>query len=39
MGSGCVVDGGSGWCRGGGLVGGDWKVLGLGGAMLLMVDR
>ena len=26
----CVVDGGSGWCRNGGLVGGDWKVLSLG---------
>ena len=29
QGGGCVVDSGSGWCRGGGLVGSDGKVLGV----------
>ena len=28
QGGGCVVDGGSGWCHGGGLVGSDGKVFG-----------
>ena len=29
QGGGCVVDGASGWCYGGGLVGSDGKVLGV----------
>ena len=29
QGSGCVVDGGSRWCCGGGLMGSDGKVLGV----------